>query len=174
MKSIYYSSCLRRPSVGFLNVQKQPEEMQREQDAKSTKNTSLLYCQQPRHHHSPRYLQAQHTLDICSHHVFVFLPSFTPHFRSLHVGRALVIRLGKHAHHRDEDLLDRLDRRPSLRRLLVVVRVVARRVEDRDTDKAARIYYKREVVSGGSGQSRDHPRTIRMPDICKELHGRRG
>lgn len=63
-------------------------------------------------------------------------PPFPPHPRSIDIRRALVVRLGDHAHDADENLLHALDRAPALRGLLVVVRVVAGRVQDRDADDA--------------------------------------
>ena len=66
--------------------------------------------------------------------ILVLAPPLAPHLSGLDVGGALVVGLGQHAHDRDEDLLDRLDGRPPLGRVLVVVRVVAGRVQDRDAD----------------------------------------
>lgn len=43
---------------------------------------------------------------------------------------------GQHRNDREEDFLHRLDGRPSFARRLVVIRVVARCVEDRNTDLA--------------------------------------
>lgn len=62
-----------------------------------------------------------------------------PHLGGFNVGRALVIGLGEHAHDGDEDLFDRLDGGPALRGVLVVVRVVAGRVQDGDADEATRV-----------------------------------
>lgn len=70
---------------------------------------------------------------------FILASPLPPHARRIHIRRALIIRLRQHAHHADEDLLHALDRAPPLRRLLVVVRVVARRVQDRDADEARRV-----------------------------------
>jgi hypothetical protein len=55
-------------------------------------------------------------------------PPLPPHPSRIHIRRALVVRLGNHAHHTDQNLLHALNRAPALRGLLVVVRVVAGRV----------------------------------------------
>jgi hypothetical protein len=55
-------------------------------------------------------------------------PPLPPHPSSIHIRRTLVVRLGDHAHHTDQDFLHALDWAPALRGLLVVVRVVAGRV----------------------------------------------
>lgn len=52
------------------------------------------------------------------------------------VGAALDVGLGEHADDAEQDLLDALHRRPTLRGRLVHVRVVAGRVEDGDADLA--------------------------------------
>lgn len=65
----------------------------------------------------------------------------TPHLSSLNISRALIIRLSKHAHNRDEDLLHALDRRPALRGMFVVVRVIAGGMEDGDADSSVGIDY---------------------------------
>ena len=72
-------------------------------------------------------------------HLLILAPPLPPHARRIHIRRALVVGLRQHAHHADEDLLHALDRAPPLRRLLVVVRVVAGRVQDRDADEARRV-----------------------------------
>lgn len=57
-------------------------------------------------------------------------PPLPPHPRGIHISRALVVRLGDHAHDTNQDLLHTLDRTPALGSLLVVVGVVAGRVQD--------------------------------------------
>lgn len=59
-----------------------------------------------------------------------------PHLGRLDIRRTLIIRLRQHAHHADQYLLHTLYRTPSLRCLLIVVRVVARGVQDGDADEA--------------------------------------
>jgi hypothetical protein len=84
--------------------------------------------------------QPQALLNILPHDLLVLLPLVPPHLRSIDIRRALVVRLGQHAHHADQDLLHALDRRPALGRLLVLHRVVAGRVQDRYTDFAVVVY----------------------------------
>lgn len=60
-----------------------------------------------------------------------------PHLGGVDIGGALVVRLGQKVHDGQQDLLDRLDGRPALRGVLVVVGVVAGRVEDGDAHQAA-------------------------------------
>jgi hypothetical protein len=81
--------------------------------------------------------QSQHPPYAIPHSPLIFWPPLSPHLGCLYVGRALVIGLGKHAHDGYQNLLDRLDGRPSLRCVLVVVRVVAGGVEDGDADESA-------------------------------------
>lgn len=71
--------------------------------------------------------------------LLVFGSSLTPHLGRLDIGGALIIGLSKHAHDGDENLLDTLDRRPALRGVFVVVRVVAGWVQDGDADCAVGI-----------------------------------
>jgi hypothetical protein len=56
--------------------------------------------------------------------------SFSPHPSSVDIRRTLIVRLGDHAHDTDQDLLNALNRAPALGSLFVVVRIIARRVED--------------------------------------------
>jgi hypothetical protein len=84
-------------------------------------------------------LQSQALPDISLDPALKVRPPLPPHSSSIHVRRALVVRLGDHAHHTDQNLLDTLDRAPALRGLLVVVRVVAGRVKDGDADDAVGI-----------------------------------
>lgn len=74
--------------------------------------------------------------NILPDHLFIFLPPLPPHLRRLDVRGALIIRFSQHAHDADQDLLDALDGRPPLRGVLVVVRVVARGMQDRNADYA--------------------------------------
>ena len=64
------------------------------------------------------------------------VPPLPPHLGRVHVGRALGVGLGQHAHDGEQDLLDRLDGAPALGALLVAEGVVAGRVEDGDADAA--------------------------------------
>lgn len=84
-------------------------------------------------------LQAQHASHPILHLLLVFGPLVAPHDGSLHVGRAFAVGLGQHAHDRDQYLLDGLNGAPSLRSVLVMVRVVTRGVQDRNTDEAVGI-----------------------------------
>lgn len=65
-----------------------------------------------------------------------------------------LIRTGKHRDDRQQDLLDALDRAPALTRRLVVVRVVAGRVQDRDADLAVGV-----PAKGVGWATRSAPRT---------------
>jgi hypothetical protein len=56
--------------------------------------------------------------------------SFSPHPSCVDIRRTLIVRLSDHAHDTDQDLLDALNRAPALGSLLVVVGVVAGRVQD--------------------------------------------
>jgi hypothetical protein len=92
-----------------------------------------------RHCHShclPFPSQSQALPNIRLDPTFKLRPPLPPHPSGIHIRRALVVRLGDHAHHTDQDLLDALDRAPALRGLLVVVGVVAGRVKDGDADDA--------------------------------------
>lgn len=85
-------------------------------------------------------LQSQTLLNIIPHNLLVFIPLLSPHPCGVHIRRTLVIGLRQHAHNTDEDLLDTLNGRPALGRLLVVVRVVTWWVQDRDADFAVGIH----------------------------------
>lgn len=85
----------------------------------------------------PACLQPQDLAHAVADLVLVLGASLAPHLCGFHVCGALVVGLGQHAHDGDEDLLDRLDGRPALGCVLVVVRVVAGGVEDGDADEAA-------------------------------------
>jgi hypothetical protein len=74
--------------------------------------------------------QSQTRLNIVPDYLLIILPPLPPHLRRLHIRRALIIRLSEHAHHADQYLLHALYRRPALGGLLVVVWVVAGRVQD--------------------------------------------
>jgi hypothetical protein len=56
--------------------------------------------------------------------------SFSPHPSSVDIRGTLIVRLSDHAHDADQDLLHALNRAPALRSLLVMVGVVAGRVQD--------------------------------------------
>lgn len=72
--------------------------------------------------------------------LLILAPPLTPHLGSLNISRTLIIRLSQHAHDRDQYLLHTLDRAPPLVRMLVVIRVIAWRMEDADADESAGIY----------------------------------
>ena len=74
--------------------------------------------------------QSQTRLNVVPDHFLIILPPLSPHLCRLYIRRALVIRLGEHAHHANQYLLHALYRRPALGGLLVVVWVVAGRVQD--------------------------------------------
>ena len=73
------------------------------------------------------------------HSLLELRPPLPPHLRRLHIRRALIIRLRKHAHHAQQYLLHALYGAPPLTRFLVVHWVVAGGVEDGDADFAVRI-----------------------------------
>lgn len=75
-------------------------------------------------------LESQHSPDTIPHLLLILCSVVAPHFGSLNVGWALVIGLSQHAHDRDQNLLDTLNRAPSLRGMFIVIRVVARWVQD--------------------------------------------
>ena len=62
-----------------------------------------------------------------------------PHLCRLDIRGALIIRLCQHAHHANQYLLHTLNRRPSLARMLVMVRIVARWMQDTDAYHSAGI-----------------------------------
>lgn len=76
-------------------------------------------------------------------------PPLPPHLRRLDIRRALIVRLRQHTHHADQDLLHALYRTPALGRVLVVVRIVARWVQDRDADEACWVDYSSPPKSPG-------------------------
>ncbi|TKW58387.1 hypothetical protein CTA1_5241 [Colletotrichum tanaceti] len=83
------------------------------------------------------FLQAQRPPHAVADLLLVVGAALAPHLGGLDVGGALVVGLGEHAHDGDENFLDGLDGGPALRGVLVVVGVVAGRVEDGDADEAA-------------------------------------
>lgn len=85
--------------------------------------------------------QPQTSPHISPDSLFEFRLTLSPHSRRIDIRRAFIVGLSNHAHHTNENLLHALYRRPSLRRLLVVVRVIARRVEDRDAYDAVGVDY---------------------------------
>lgn len=86
--------------------------------------------------------QAQHPSDSIAYLLLIFGPALAPHLSGLYVGGTLVVGFGQHAHDGDQYLLDRLDRAPPLRRVFVVVGVVAWGVQDGDADEAAGVDYR--------------------------------
>jgi hypothetical protein len=106
-------------------------------------------------------------------------PPLPPHLGRLHIGRTLIIRLRQHAHNRDEYLLHTLYRAPPLGSALIVIRIIARRVEDRNAYLATRINcskcVSRQPVRKRStkpflGATRVCRHTIRMPNLPQKLH----
>lgn len=91
--------------------------------------------------------QPQAFLHIVPHNPLILGSVLSPHPSCIHVCRALVVRLRKHAHNTNEDLLDALYWRPAFGRLLVVVRVIAGRVQNRDADFAVGIHCTLSVTS---------------------------
>jgi hypothetical protein len=85
----------------------------------------------------PPCSKAQHAAHAVADLALVLGAAIAPHLGGLDVGWALVVGLGQHAHDGDEDFLHRLDGAPPLRRVLVVVGIVAGRVQDRDAHEAA-------------------------------------
>lgn len=81
-------------------------------------------------------------------------PPLPPHLRRLHIRRTLIVRLRKHTHHTNQYLLHALNRTPPLTRRLIVIRVIARRVQYTDTHLAVSVY-------------------VGVPYLAQELHLRR-
>lgn len=79
-------------------------------------------------------LQAQTPANLVANLALIFSPSLPPHLRGLHIGRTLIVGLSQHAHDRDENLLYALNGRPSLRSVLVVVGIIAGRMQNGDAD----------------------------------------
>jgi len=98
---------------------------------------SHSYSQALLHHHCRS--QSQALPDIRLDPALKLRPSLSPHSRSIHIGRALVVWLSDHAHDTDQDLFHTLNRTPALGSLLVVVGVVAGRVKDRYADNAVSV-----------------------------------
>lgn len=71
----------------------------------------------------------------------IFGSPIAPLLGGIDICGALVIGFGQQVHDREQDLLDGLDGRPPLGGVLVVVGVVAGRVEDGDADEAAGVDY---------------------------------
>jgi len=92
-------------------------------------------------------LQTQTSSHISPDPLLEILPPLPPHPRRIHIRRALIIRFRNHAHHTDQDFFDTLYRTPPLRSLLVVVRIIARRVQDRDTDDTVGVDYTTPATS---------------------------
>lgn len=84
--------------------------------------------------------QTQTFLHLVPNPLLVLGSPLAPHLSSLNISGALVIRLGKHAHNRDEDLLHALDGRPALRGVFVVVWVVAGGMKDGNADGSVGVY----------------------------------
>lgn len=78
--------------------------------------------------------------------LLVLGPSLTPHLGRLDVGGALVVWFSEHAHDRDENLFHALNGRPALGGMFIVVRVISRRVENRDADGSVGVYYVTEQI----------------------------
>lgn len=80
--------------------------------------------------------QTQPLPNLIANPLLILSPPFPPHLRRLHISRTLIIRLRQHTHNRDQNLLHTLNRRPPLRRMLVVIRIIAGRMKDGYTDRA--------------------------------------
>ena len=92
-------------------------------------------------------------------------PPLPPHPSRIHIRRALIVRLGDHAHHADENLLDALDRAPALRGLLVVVRVVAGRVQDGDANDAVGVDYKESTKKHNVSATVSHYLSLSLSQV---------
>jgi len=89
------------------------------------------------HHHS----QSQALPNIRLDPALKLRPPLPPHPRGIHIRRALIVRLRDHAHDTDQNLLHTLNRTPALGSLLVVVRVVTGRVQNRYTNNTIGVDY---------------------------------
>ena len=89
----------------------------------------------PTHQQTP-HLHPQTPPHPLPHRLLKLSPPLPPHLRRLDIRRALIIGLRQHAHHANQYLLHALYGTPALRRLFVVVRVVAGSVQDGDADEA--------------------------------------
>ena len=90
----------------------------------------------PTHQQTPPPLHPQPPPHPLPHRLLKLSPPLPPHLRRLNIRRALIIGLRQHAHHANQYLLHALYGTPALRRLFVVVRVVAGGVQDGDADEA--------------------------------------
>jgi hypothetical protein len=93
------------------------------------------------------HLQPQTLPHILPDNLLILRSLLPPHPRTIYIRRTLIIRLRQHTHHTDENLLHGLNRRPPFRRLFVLHRVFAGRVQNRDADFAVGIYYFPQLVS---------------------------
>ena len=84
----------------------------------------------------PPHLHPQTPPHPLPHRLLKLSPPLPPHLRRLNIRRALIVGLRQHAHHANQYLLHALYGTPALRRLFVVVRVVAGSVQDGDADEA--------------------------------------
>ena len=80
-----------------------------------------------------RTSQPQSSPHLVAHFPLVLVSPLSPHFGGFDIRGTLVIGLRQHTHHRDQNFLHTLNGRPSFRRMLVVVGVVAGGMEDGDT-----------------------------------------
>jgi hypothetical protein len=85
--------------------------------------------------------QSQTLPNIPPHDLLILGPPLPPHARRIHIRWTLIIRLRKHTHHTNQNLLHALDRGPALARLFVLVRIIAGRMEDGYADFAVGIDY---------------------------------
>lgn len=74
--------------------------------------------------------------DLLTNPILIIGSPLSPHLRSFNIRGAFIVWLRKHAHDANKNLLNALNRAPSFRRVLVVVWIVARRMEDRYTNVA--------------------------------------
>lgn len=106
---------------------------------------------------------------LISNLLLVLRSPLAPHLRGLDIRRTLIVRLGEHTHHGDEDLLHALDRRPAFRCVFIVVGIIAWWVENRDTNGAIRVDY--QLFVRKDERSRVTKLTIWVPDSASnELH----
>lgn len=97
------------------------------------RNSPAQQREKPRHSSAAHPgSQTQTLLHLIPNLLLVLGSPLAPHLSSLDIGRTLVIRLGKHTHNRDEDLLHALDGRPAFRGVFIVVWVVAGGMKDGD------------------------------------------
>lgn len=134
--------CTDREAIAYLDHAKRKETLERQSSNLDShaaqadhidRHTPAQRREKPRHSSITHPgSQTQTLLHLIPNLLLVLGSPLAPHLSSLNIGRALVIRLSKHTHNRDEDLLHALDGRPALRGMFVVVWVVAGGMKDGD------------------------------------------